>query len=65
MRTTGAYTIAHPSPVRTYSTASRIARKESKTSSPSQWTILRFRSPEKLSETVGFAVWSILGTEIP
>jgi hypothetical protein len=65
MRTTVAWTIAAPEPVRTYSTASRMARNEAKTSSPSQWMILRFLKPEKLSEAMGFAVWSCLGTEMP
>jgi hypothetical protein len=42
--------MAPPAPDRANATASRIARKESKTSRPSQWMILRFKKPEKLSE---------------
>ena len=53
MRTHSACTSAQPAPDRTYATASRIARSESKRSLPSQWTIFTFRNPEKLSEANG------------
>ena len=65
MRTHSAWTRAQPAPVFTNATASRIARSESKRSLPSQWKILTFWKPEKLSDANGFAVWSLFGTAMP
>src|SRR5664279_544205 len=49
MRTHSAWTRAQPAPDLANATASRMARSESKRSLPSQWTILTFKNPEKLS----------------
>ena len=65
MRTHSAWTRAQPAPDFANATASRMARSESKRSVPSQWTILTFRNPEKLSDAKRFAVWSLFGTAMP